>query len=146
MHAYKLCRSEDPRRKWRFNFTLIFTAEGLINKRYFLSKNIGRYSYSGLFHLLKLILWLFRNRENLLSKSVTILGILSVIFKKTSDWWWLGQSTIVLHNIFKYWKNLYIIILSVILKSQPSWNDNCEPKKSVSCYNYNKYRCEECHH
>jgi len=35
------CRSEDPRRQWMFNFTLIFTAEGLINKRYFLSKNIG---------------------------------------------------------------------------------------------------------
>lgn len=35
------CRSEDPKRNWMFEFTLSFTVNGLINRRHFLSKNIG---------------------------------------------------------------------------------------------------------
>ena len=36
------CSSDDPKKGWRFEFDLIFTETGLINHRYFVTKNIGK--------------------------------------------------------------------------------------------------------
>ena len=39
-------RSEDQKKNWMFKFRLIFSDRGLVNKRFFLTKNIGQFFQS----------------------------------------------------------------------------------------------------
>ena len=38
---FSFLRSDDPYKGWRFEYTLIFSKEGLVNKRSFITKYIG---------------------------------------------------------------------------------------------------------